>query len=824
MRHQYLHVWLDALNNFLGDGNLLDCKHQLRTRFGMARAQQNKSQWVTLTREEMEIVKNAPDEQAAIDAIIGSSPEDDSEETLHKSLNEASETHQQSSAEPLTAATSEPSEALSEVQAPASLQEPSQDKQETSKGIEDYVSPDTTGFSCVYKTRYTDFLVNEISLDGTVLHLESTRPANSKQKQDQGNGEHGTHPVAGAKRTLDPEEDGPVAKRNKVEQPSGAEADNAASGLVQASAHIKEISDVDQGELQLIFGQSVTGAILKLNRTILANPQLKAKDHEDVRSEIIESKADRTQAHSLIRRIFESRLESLTLQNEPGRMSIRAAPRSQTGQDKQETNTARSDGRRKGPGWQELGGDYLHFTLYKENKDTMEVLHFIASQLKLKVSAFAFAGTKDRRGVTVQRVSAYRVHKERIIGLRKRAMGWRVDGFEYKKQGLELGGLKGNEFVITLRDCRLVAPNPQTVDEQFTSIQQRAQHAADELAKYGFVNFYGLQRFGSYSTGTDKIGSLMLQGRLEEAVDSILSYDKKLLSSSTSEIEKVPRNDLDRAKAISIWQTTGDSRKATDLMPRRFNAENAIIAHLGRRHGDNRQDRDYQGALMSIQRGLRLMYGHAYQSLVWNKMAVRRSRMGTKVFAGDLVIVGDKNAAPMADQVDQDGEEVVHPGEEDSAEADHFVRARPLSQAEVESGKYDIFDIVLPLPGWDILYPQNLVKEYEKLMAEDKLNPHQMRRAWKDISLSGSYRKLMARPLNGVDIRAARCTGVQQLVHTDADRLAREPTAIADGETGNDIAVIVKLQLASSQYATMALRELTKGLAVPYKPDFHMDR
>ena len=56
-------------------------------------------------------------------------------------------------------------------------------------------------------------------------------------------------------------------------------------------------------------------------------------------------------------------------------------------------------------GWEQLGGEYLHFTLYKENKDTMEAVHYLASQLKMNVRSFQFGGTKDRRGVTVQPVS-----------------------------------------------------------------------------------------------------------------------------------------------------------------------------------------------------------------------------------------------------------------------------------------------------------------------------------------------------------------------------------------------------------------------------------
>lgn len=35
-------------------------------------------------------------------------------------------------------------------------------------------------------------------------------------------------------------------------------------------------------------------------------------------------------------------------------------------------------------GWNELGGEHLHFTLYKENKDTMEVLSMLTLDFPLK--------------------------------------------------------------------------------------------------------------------------------------------------------------------------------------------------------------------------------------------------------------------------------------------------------------------------------------------------------------------------------------------------------------------------------------------------------
>jgi tRNA pseudouridine13 synthase len=77
------------------------------------------------------------------------------------------------------------------------------------------------------------------------------------------------------------------------------------------------------------------------------------------------------------------------------------------------------------------------------------------------------AGTKDKRGVTVQRVSLRRGNKtvedvwksanqsnrrpmEEILSQRG-DRGVRIADLNYRKAGLELGMLKGNAFIITLR-------------------------------------------------------------------------------------------------------------------------------------------------------------------------------------------------------------------------------------------------------------------------------------------------------------------------------------------------------------------------------------
>lgn len=631
-----------------------------------------------------------------------------------------------------------------------------------------------------------------------------------------------------------------------------------------------------------------------------------------MKSDPITDRAKRKSIHEDLRRIFQSRLESNT--DDDGAMLITAAlekpnwnhgPRDRSHNHNQHQRTSQW----KRPQWHELGGDYLHFSVYKENKDTMEVVSWLAKQLKMQPRSFQFAGTKDKRAVTVQRVSAYRVMADRMMGAGRTLRQAKIGNYEYRPQELRLGDLMGNEFVITLRDCQFGIEMPADTGSKLSKANEIIGVAIQSLGKKGFLNYYGLQRFGTFSTRTDAVGIKMLQGDFEGAVHAILTFSPESLAAAKdpmSTYDKIASDDRARAYALNAFKETGKAHVALSELPRKFSAETSIIRYLGSANSRN----DYLGALNSISRNLRLMYVHAYQSYVWNTMAgVRWELYGDKVVRGDLVLVQehtDKVASHAEDQeadVDVDGEVIVRPDAEDSANTaeDLFVRARVLTEEEADSGKYSIFDIVLPTPGFDVLYPENnMAGCYKDFMASSRgggLDPYNMRRKWKDISLSGSYRKLLARPMGAVKFEVKFYEREdEQLVETDLDRLEGRKingsqgkglrqeqqgvTKVGSGsavnppdsmpEQGHEradvgstaqkqqnqipttaesldnasseeggvlleatgisaekdeaqkkIAVVLKMQLGSSTYATMALRELMgPGGLQTYKPDF----
>lgn len=624
------------------------------------------------------------------------------------------------------------------------------------------------------------------------------------------------------------------APEKKVEEPATTESRNAAEAKSEFT-----LSDEDRTQLDELFGAEAAAKIIDLHARVLASPKEPPKKLGQVEAGVVEEKDVRTKMHMTLRRVFNSLLESRT--DSANMMIVGAAPNRH--QKSARGFRGEPTQRPAKSGWEERGGQFLHFTIYKENKDTMEVISFLSRSLKMNGKGFQFAGTKDRRGVTVQRACVFKVVAERLAGLNKNLRNSAVGDFEYKTHGMDLGDLEGNEFVITLRDTQFLDGAGQAKSVSVSEAKELVGQAMYNLRERGYLNYYGMQRFGTFSIGTHEIGVKMLQGDFKGAVDLLLNFSPQSLAAAQNtdndaEGPLISSDDRARAEAIHIFRTTNDVKAALDKMPRKFSAESSIIRFLGR--GNN----DYFGALQSIPRNLRLMYVHAYQSLVWNHAAGERWRLyGDKVVEGDLIITNQEKlqataAAEDDSAVDADGEVVVVAQAQDRSHAvdDIFIRARPLTADEAASGKYTIFDIVLPLPGYDVVYPANQMTEfYKKFMTSERgggLDPYDMRRKWKDVSLSGSYRKLLSRPgpEYSFDVKAYTQDD-EQFVSTDLDRLkgldkTKEGVADDDDSTADKkIAVVLKFQLGSSQYATMALRELMKlGGVKEYKPDFGSGR
>ncbi|CAK1552448.1 unnamed protein product [Leptosia nina] len=422
--------------------------------------------------------------------------------------------------------------------------------------------------------------------------------------------------------------------------------------------------------------------------------------------------------------------------------------------------------------------EYLHFILYKENCDTMEAASRIIKRLRMnasiKTAVIGYAGTKDRRAKTSQWFSLRKVDPRKLISACTSLPDISVGNFTFSATHLKLGMLKGNRFRICLRN---VTASDKTID-----------NCCSLLRDNGFINYYGLQRFGSrISVPTSQIGLYLLKSNFEEAIKCIL------------EPRPGPLYD-----ALIEFRNRGPYA-AKAMLPHRADhcsAEMRLLTALAS------QSRDLAQALDKVPRNTRLLYLHSYQSLIWNKVVSMRLRSLSHAPAvGDLVPVDDieEETVELEENLIEDDSE-VKPPEINTPKS--IPQVKTLTQEDIDSGKYTIFDIVLPLPGHSVVYPPNMKEHYQELLTKDGLSLD-LKHKNKSYSLCGGYRHIAVKP-DKMSWRTVQYTEPHtDLILSDLD-LINGVTSTGEVEGGKYKALLLDITLPTSCYATMALRELMR--------------
>ncbi|KAG1755584.1 tRNA pseudouridine synthase D [Suillus lakei] len=692
---------------------------------------------------------------------------------------------------------------------------------QTDVGISEYISRDVPPISGIIKQRFTDFLVFEVNQDHQVIHLKSLDMPESSSKK----GKADTPWNDRFTDKLTPYLSEASINQLKMMFLEGREpprlTDSGWGGRVTKTTEDEEV-DVSQSEDTGKRGKNRGGRGGRGDRGDRGGRGGRGRgrggrqggereDNRKVLSEPISSKTDRTALHQAVRELFGGKLDSETDMSTPaGDDGSRIAI-------KWSRNGGGRGGGRGGRGGRSDRSDrgnhppYIHFTLQKTNRDTQDALGYLSRTLHVNTKDLSVAGTKDKRGVTVQRVSLRRGNKtvediwksanqsnrrsvQEILSQRG-DRGVRIADFNYRKAGLELGMLKGNAFVITLRNVQV--ESVETLDRAMNSIKYK-----------GFINYYGMQRFGTAAVPTHSIGLAILKSDWHKAVSLIL--------------QNRPGEHPEVVAARDAWLVDGNLDQALALMPRRVVAERCILESYKKQGGETR---NAMGALSTIPRNLRLMYVHAYQSYVWNAIVSERIRIHgpDKAVPGDLVFESE----PVAKGVSGENDEMEvddDAGNEKQATEGKGMSSRERKKAakaayvapsikiltEEDAHKYSIFDIIMPLPGRDVDYPGGTLGErYREFLTLDGLDPDNFIRKQKEYTLNGSYRKILQVPKD-FSWSILRYTDPDvPLAQADEDKLLGfDPPVVVDD--GKFRALQINLTLGTAAYATMALREVTK--------------
>ncbi|XP_043444570.1 pseudouridylate synthase 7 homolog isoform X6 [Prionailurus bengalensis] len=253
---------------------------------------------------------------------------------------------------------------------------------------------------------------------------------------------------------------------------------------------------------------------------------------------------------------------------------------------------------------------------------------------------------------------------------------------------------------------------------------------------------------------------------------------KAILQNSWTEVMDLilkPRSGAEKGYLVKCreeWAKTKDPAAALRKLPVKRCVEGQLLRGLSKYGMKN-----IVSAFGIIPRNNRLMYIHSYQSYVWNNMVSKRiEEYGLRPVPGDLVLKG-----ATATYVDEE-----------------------------DVNNYSIHDVVMPLPGFDVIYPKHKISEaYREMLTADNLDIDNMRHKIRDYSLSGAYRKIIIRPQNVSWEVVAYDDPKIPLFNTDVDNLEGKPPPVFASE-GKYRALKMDFSLPPSTYATMAIREVLK--------------
>ncbi|MDD1749966.1 MAG: tRNA pseudouridine(13) synthase TruD, partial [Methanothrix sp.] len=150
------------------------------------------------------------------------------------------------------------------------------------------------------------------------------------------------------------------------------------------------------------------------------------------------------------------------------------------------------------------GGRYLVLDVEKTNWDMHHLIREMARKLRISQKRFGWAGTKDKRAVTSQRISIMNLDESELTKINLPDLKITVLGRTNRAVGL--GDLLGNSFRIKIRE--LSCPDPAA----------RLAAITEEIEKLsGVPNYFGVQRFGDSRPVTHKVGEALVRGTIEEA-------------------------------------------------------------------------------------------------------------------------------------------------------------------------------------------------------------------------------------------------------------------------------------------------------------------
>ena len=637
------------------------------------------------------------------------------------------------------------------------------DFDEAAVGITEFMS-ECERFSCEFKRYFEDFHVKEINLEGKVAHLSELITK---------------HQI--------------VTELKTQKQIETAPLDNSNSSTADLSPLTELVGEEDTLKISDLLSSASAYCLL----SNISDKEVRTRFHNLIKSNYAYLYSD-TQELDGQRFLRVWKKKEYTDAQKKERSDFHNSKNGRPGSKQSKQSTDSLPTLRWGEPWPKDRPPFLHFILYKENKDSMEAVGHLARCLRKNPKFFNIAGIKDRRAVTVQWVSVYRTTADQIRRVLlnpdfdSRAI--KMSDFTYQQKRLQVGHLYGNRFEVVLRG---VSATSSLIDSSMNCLKSN-----------GFLNYFGLQRFGTRATKTHLVGAAVAARDWQKAVHLVLGHKDDLgtpepireyLSAHHESIEST------RSASEALKKMQNESRKIQSV----FRNEITLLTQL------SHQSNNFHGALQALGKTVKF-YLHGLQSFLFNAALSERIRKyGRQIVVGDLVFKRNEQSNEATEETFEDDQSEI----DEYADDFESIRIDAVELVTKDNiNQFSLADVVLPLPGSLITsYPVIVDRHFYAHQCETHLDCSLEE---VEAALTGSYRRVLETPtdmtwelINGPKAAEIR------LIKSDISKLlessTEEPAAgsyvrelLLEKDYDETSALVFSCSLRASSYLTMAIREI----------------
>ncbi len=335
-------------------------------------------------------------------------------------------------------------------------------------------------------------------------------------------------------------------------------------------------------------------------------------------------------------------------------------------------------------------GQFTVIKVKKINWDTLNFVRVLAKKLKISQKRIEYAGTKDKRAVSIQYFTIYGLNEEQLKKLKNvKIKDAEITVLGKSKNRISLGNLLGNKFRILVKN---------------TSNEDKIEDILVEINEKGCPNFFGLQRFGTMRYITHKVGLEILRRNYEEA---FWIYVAMPFEGENLEIRKIREE---------LWESRNPVIGLKEY-PAYLRYERILLQAL-------REGKTEEQALLRLPKNLKLMFVHAYQSYVFNRVLSER----IKEFGNLKILDKDDYVGFFKEENDINViRDEYYPVEWRYKRVNYLIKVKRAGLA-------------IPLPGYETELRGWTGKMLKDILDEDNISLEDFRHEHAEFSSRGNYR------------------------------------------------------------------------------------